>query len=109
LKNLSIHSIESEEDAIDLLMTGNYIRQISETPMNQTSTRSHCIFTLALEQKSADLVTHSKLHLIDLAGSERVYKHGDSGRPSKSKNEAKFINKSLTFLEQVILALYDQS
>jgi len=32
-----------------LLIIGNYIRKISSTPMNQTSSRSHCIFTLALE------------------------------------------------------------
>ena len=44
--------------------------------MNHVSSRSHCIFTLALEGR--DLKTHekfnSKLHLVDLAGSERVYK-----------------------------------
>lgn len=34
LKNLSIHACNSEEQAIDLLMTGNFIRQVSATPMN---------------------------------------------------------------------------
>jgi len=44
--------------------------------MNQASSRSHCIFTLAIEgkdRKSEEIFT-SKLHLVDLAGSERVYK-----------------------------------
>ena len=34
LKNLSVHACNSEEQAIDLLMTGNFIRQVSATPMN---------------------------------------------------------------------------
>jgi len=112
LKNLSIHSCSSESEAIDLLMAGNFIRQISETPMNQASTRSHCIFTIALEGR--DIVTNavwnSKLHLVDLAGSERVYKcERNADRSMISRTEAKYINKSLTFLEQVIISLYDQS
>ena len=76
LKNLSIHSCNSEEEAIDLLMTGNFIRKVSATPMNQASSRSHCVFTIAIEARDlrTDVITSSKLHLVDLAGSERVYK-----------------------------------
>lgn len=75
--------------------------------MNQTSSRSHCIFTLALEGKDlkSDLVYNSKLHLVDLAGSERVYK---TDPDSQIKKEAKYINRSLSFLEQVIIALYER-
>lgn len=46
----------------------------------------------------------SKLHLVDLAGSERTKKTGSSGITLK---EATFINKSLSFLEQVVIALCD--
>lgn len=53
LKNLSIHACNSEEEALDLLMTGNFIRQVSATPMNQASSRSHCIFTLAIEGRNS--------------------------------------------------------
>lgn len=44
--------------------------------MNQASSRSHCIFTIAVESKDleTDIIRTSKLHLVDLAGSERVYK-----------------------------------
>ena len=48
----------------------------------------------------------SKLHLVDLAGSERVAKTGSSGG---TLEEAKYINKSLTFLEQVVIALISKS
>jgi kinesin family protein 6/9 len=75
--------------------------------MNQTSSRSHCIFTLALEGRDlgSDLVFTSKLHLVDLAGSERVHK---SDPDTQIKNEAKYINRSLSYLEQVIIALYER-
>jgi kinesin family protein 6/9 len=44
--------------------------------------------------------------LVDLAGSERIYKNDPD---SQIKNEAKYINKSLSYLEQVIIALYERS
>eukprot|EP00347_Sterkiella_histriomuscorum_P023771 403333442 len=108
LKNLTIHSCQSEQDAIDLLMMGNFIRQVSATPMNPASSRSHCIFTIAIESKdlSTDIIRTSKLHLVDLAGSERVYK---SDPDSQIKTEAKYINRSLSYLEQVIIALHEKA
>jgi kinesin family protein 6/9 len=47
----------------------------------------------------------SKLHLVDLAGSERISKNGVEGSQA---NEAKYINLSLSYLEQVILALNEK-
>lgn len=44
----------------------------------------------------------SKLNFVDLAGSERVTKTGIEGATLK---EAKYINLSLHYLEQVIIAL----
>lgn len=79
-------------------MMGNFIRQVSSTPMNQSSSRSHCIFTIALEgkEKNSEVGFVSKLHLVDLAGSERV---GKSSLDGTTLNEAKHINLSLTYLE----------
>jgi len=107
LRNLSIHLCSSEQDGIDLLMMGNFIRQVSSTPMNQASSRSHCIFTIALEgrNKETDIVITSKLHLVDLAGSERAYKNDNDDQVVQ---EAKYINLSLTYLEQVIVALHEK-
>lgn len=87
-----------------MLMIGNFIRQVSSTPMNQASSRSHTIFTLALKsrEKGTDMVRTSKLNLVDLAGSERVYK---TDPDNNIKTEAKYINRSLSYLEQVIVAL----
>lgn len=68
--------------------------------MNQASTRSHCIFTIHLSSKEPGSATvrHAKLHLVDLAGSERVAKTGVGGQ---LLTEAKYINLSLHYLEQV--------
>ncbi len=41
---------------------------------------------------------HSKLNMVDLAGSERSARTGTEGAIAK---EATYINKSLSFLEQV--------
>ena len=83
---------------MDLLMMGNYIRRVSSTPMNHVSSRSHCIFSLAIEIKDLlnNAVRSSKLHLVDLAGSERIHK---SEPDCQIKNEAKYINRSLSYLE----------
>ena len=72
--------------------------------MNHASSRSHCVFTIQIEIKdlNTNSVRSSKLHLIDLAGSERTYK---TETDQSMKNEAKYINKSLSYLEQVIVAL----
>lgn len=75
--------------------------------MNQSSSRSHCIFTVTLEgyEKGTETGFVSKLHLVDLAGSERISKSQVEGN---LLNEAKYINLSLTYLEQVIIALNER-
>ena len=108
LRNLSMHRAESEEDALNLLFLGDTNRAISETAMNQASSRSHCIFTLFVEGRKvgSDRVMRAKLHLVDLAGSERVHKTKSDGQTLR---EAQFINTSLFFLEMVIVALGEKS
>uniref|UniRef100_W5NKR9 Kinesin-like protein n=1 Tax=Lepisosteus oculatus TaxID=7918 RepID=W5NKR9_LEPOC len=108
LKNLSIQQSASEEEALNLLFLGDTNRMIAETPMNQASTRSHCIFTVHLSSREPGSATvcRSKLHLVDLAGSERVSKTGVGGQ---LLTEAKYINLSLHYLEQVIIALSEKN
>ena len=79
-------------------MMGNFTRHVSSTPMNLSSSRSHCIFTWAIEGKNKETGSYfiSKCHLVDLAGSERV---GKSDVKGCILNEAKHINLSLTYLE----------
>ncbi|XP_053316987.1 kinesin-like protein KIF6 [Spea bombifrons] len=108
LKNLCLQPANSEEEALNLLFLGDTNRMIAETPMNQASTRSHCIFTVHISSKEPGSATvrRSKLHLVDLAGSERVAKTGVGGQ---LLTEAKYINLSLHYLEQVIIALAEKN
>ncbi|XP_009906084.2 kinesin-like protein KIF9 [Dryobates pubescens] len=108
VKGLSIHSVSREEDALSLLFEGETKRVMAEHTLNKNSSRSHCIFTIYLESRcrlsSGVKCIHSKINLIDLAGSERLSKTGSEGQTLK---EATYINKSLSFLEQIVRALAD--
>nr|XP_040056029.1 kinesin-like protein KIF6 isoform X3 [Gasterosteus aculeatus aculeatus] len=108
LRNLSLQQSANEEEALNLLFLGDTNRMIAETPMNQASTRSHCIFTVHVCRREPGSATlrRSKLHLVDLAGSDRVSKTGLTGQ---LLTEAKYINLSLHYLEQVIIALSEKS
>ncbi|XP_067342305.1 kinesin-like protein KIF9 isoform X2 [Channa argus] len=108
IRGLSLHPVHREEDALNLLFEGEMNRIIGSHAMNRNSSRSHCIFTVHIESRSRTLsdakYVTSKLNLVDLAGSERLGKTGSEGQIVK---EATYINKSLSFLEQAILALAD--
>ncbi|KAM9332646.1 kinesin-like protein KIF9 [Pholidichthys leucotaenia] len=109
IKGLSLCHVHSEEEALSLLFEGEMNRIIGSHVLNRRSSRSHCILTVHIESHSRTLsdakYVTSKLNLVDLAGSERLGKTGSEGQMLK---EAKYINKSLSFLEQTILALADQ-
>lgn len=97
---------DTEEDALGMLFEGETNKTISEHKLNKNSSRSHSIFTLHIESRSrvesSEKVTISKIKLVDLAGSERTKKTGSDGQVIM---EASFINRSLTYLEQVVVAL----
>ena len=111
MKGLSIHRADKEEDALNLLFIGDTNRAVSETPKNDASTRSHCIFIIQIETQKhgMDVKTVSKLHLVDLSGSESMTKitlgASKDELVGERLNEAKYINLSLHYLAQVIEAL----
>uniref|UniRef100_UPI00398EFAED kinesin-like protein KIF9 n=1 Tax=Pristiophorus japonicus TaxID=55135 RepID=UPI00398EFAED len=108
IRGLSTHLVSTEEDALNYLFEGETNRIIASHTMNKNSSRSHCIFTVYVETrwKEASEVKYlsSKLNMVDLAGSERLGKTGSEGQVMR---EAMYINKSLSFLEQTIIALVD--
>ncbi|CAD8114267.1 unnamed protein product [Paramecium sonneborni] len=108
LQGLSLKKAQTEEDALNLLFIGEQNRVIAETPKNDASTRSHCIFIVILEcrKPTSDVKTVSKLCLVDLSGSERIGKTGVEGILQR---EATGINLSLHFLELVIDCLNRQA
>lgn len=100
---------ETDEDALNQLFEGEINRTYAAHELNSHSSRSHAILTLHIESRSrvesTEKIVCSKLHLVDLAGSERTKKTGTAG---SQLVEAQHINKSLSFLEQVVLALSEK-
>ncbi|GFN74275.1 kinesin-like protein [Plakobranchus ocellatus] len=108
VEDLSKMAVQSFEDINNLIDEGNKARTVAATNMNETSSRSHAVFTLIFSQRKLDSTTKmvgekvSKISLVDLAGSERADSTGAKGTRLK---EGANINKSLTTLGKVISAL----
>eukprot|EP00966_Prymnesium_polylepis_P214078 4958255-Prymnesium_polylepis.1 len=88
-----------------VLAEGAASRSTGATAMNATSSRSHAIFTLALELTSGGKTVAPKVHFVDLAGSERAKRTGASGERLK---EGIQINKGLLALGNVINSLCER-
>lgn len=112
VEDLSKLAVTSYTDIADLMDAGNKARTVAATNMNETSSRSHAVFTIVFTQKKQDSETNlstekvSKISLVDLAGSERADSTGAKGTRLK---EGANINKSLTTLGKVISALAEVS
>ncbi|XP_059408801.1 kinesin-like protein KIF16B isoform X5 [Carassius carassius] len=110
VEDLSKHLVQNYNDVEELMEAGNINRTTASTGMNDTSSRSHAIFTINFTQAKFDAEmpseTLSKIHLVDLAGSERADATGATGVRLK---EGGNINKSLVTLGNVISALADLS
>uniref|UniRef100_A0A673MXD5 plus-end-directed kinesin ATPase n=1 Tax=Sinocyclocheilus rhinocerous TaxID=307959 RepID=A0A673MXD5_9TELE len=108
VEDLSKLAVTSYTDIADLMDAGNKARTVAATNMNETSSRSHAVFTIVFTQRKYDSETDlstekvSKISLVDLAGSERADSTGAKGTRLK---EGANINKSLTTLGKVISAL----
>ncbi|KAJ8927334.1 hypothetical protein NQ314_020215 [Rhamnusium bicolor] len=106
VKDLLGFTVDSLEGVTEILIKGNKNRVSGSTKLNDTSSRSHAIFTVLVETKNQinNKTTFGKLNLVDLAGSERVNKTLATGDRLK---EARKINLSLSVLGNVISALVD--
>ena len=106
LPGLSQRPIASLAEAAAVLAEGAASRATGATKMNSTSSRSHAIFTLALEISLASGRRFTpKLNFVDLAGSERAKRTGASGERFA---EGIQINKGLLALGNVISALCER-
>lgn len=94
---LSEVEIANYEQVKQLMVLGNNNRAVGAHDMNKHSSRSHSIITVTCRGKNLvdNESSNGKLHLIDLAGSERVSKTDAQGDRLK---EAQNINRSLLSL-----------
>jgi len=110
VQNLTDSPVKSYDDVIRLMNTGDQNRTVASTKMNDTSSRSHAVFTLTLRQIQHDITSDStiertaRMRLVDLAGSERANRTEATGARLR---EGSNINQSLTTLGRVIAALAD--
>lgn len=121
-------NVESAQDALVALQKGMVRRVTGATAMNQSSSRSHAILSVMIEQRQRQVATasttaaqqetkpaaatslvqvkRSKFNFVDLAGSERQKKTRAEG---KRLREGININQGLLVLGNVISALGDLS
>lgn len=109
VQGLTERHVAELKDYLKVLEIGAKHRTVAETNMNEVSSRSHAVFTLTIEQtqwresdQSIASRKRSKIHFIDLAGSERADATGAVGARLK---EGSMINQSLLSLGNVISAL----
>ena len=102
VKDLTQVPVDNYSQAANLINAGLCNRIMGSHNANLTSSRSHIVLGLEIEQKNCA----SRLTLIDLAGSERV---GSTSSSGLRLDEAKFINTSLSALGKVVSALSSNS
>jgi len=111
VEGLTEVQVRSCEEVLDCIAKAQQRRAVGKTNMNEHSSRSHSVVTLRIGAYDCDDVdgatlTVSKLHLIDLAGSERQKATGATGDRLK---EGAQINLSLSALGNVINALTERT
>eukprot|EP00928_Gymnodinium_smaydae_P006894 TRINITY_DN12468_c0_g1_i2.p1 TRINITY_DN12468_c0_g1~~TRINITY_DN12468_c0_g1_i2.p1 ORF type:complete len:689 (-),score=140.54 TRINITY_DN12468_c0_g1_i2:79-2145(-) len=115
VSNLLEVPVSTPDEAARLLVSGMQMRTVEATAANGQSSRGHAVFTMTIEQvreqvgqgpfarKNYQVRTlHSKISLIDLAGSERAAITQNSGNALK---DGARINQSLLALANCIDAL----
>lgn len=110
VKDLTEIQVKSYSEILKYMRMGDSSRTVASTKMNDTSSRSHAVFTIMLKQIHHDYRTDetterlARIRLVDLAGSERAKATEATGARLR---EGGNINKSLTTLGRVIAALAD--
>jgi len=115
--------VQSSGEALKYMRQGMKMRHTGHTAMNAKSSRSHAIFTVTIQQTQRKVpsaaddsieaeknpiieMKTSKIHFVDLAGSESSKKAKTEG---KRLQEGININKGLMVLGNVISSLCDES
>ncbi|KAI9846979.1 MAG: Kinesin [Sclerophora amabilis] len=110
VKDLTDVPVKNFSEIMRYMKMGDSSRTTASTKMNDTSSRSHAVFTIMLKQIHHDMETDetterlARIRLVDLAGSERAKATEATGQRLR---EGSNINKSLTTLGRVIAALAD--
>ncbi len=99
--------VESANEALKFLMKGLTKRVVGKTAMNANSSRSHAIFTVVVQQtkrkqsevgqkKEVEMKT-SKIHFVDLSGSESI-------KRSKTAGKRLVVDEPETFVPPLVIS-----
>ncbi|XP_066914661.1 kinesin-like protein KIF19 isoform X3 [Clytia hemisphaerica] len=107
---LTSYEARDTSHVMEMLSRGNKERMCEPTAVNKTSSRSHAVLQVTVEQKSSirdvsEEIKTAKLFMIDLAGSERAAQTQNTG---KRFIEGAHINRSLLALGNCINALAEK-
>ncbi|ONM56693.1 kinesin-like protein KIN-7J isoform X1 [Zea mays] len=109
VEKLTEETLRDKGHLLELLAVCEAQRQIGETAMNETSSRSHQILRLTIESSAKQFMGRGKsstllacVNFVDLAGSERASQTQSAGVRLK---EGSHINRSLLTLGKVIRQL----
>lgn len=105
VNSLTIKEVKSAECLKQLMRSALGNRKIAATNFNEMSSRSHAVSQIYLEGTNGPANVHcsASISLVDLAGSESA-----KNSSSERINETKHINKSLSALGNVMLALHNK-
>ena len=129
VKGLLAPECETEEAALQCLFEAESNRAVAQHQLNQLSSRSHVLYMIRIDKRSKvanGALVSCRLTLVDLAGSERLKKAANTATPlefggtgafgaapqdgaAKQLPKGMSINKSLSFFEQVVVALAKRS
>lgn len=108
-------AVASMEEVMTLLSKAEQRRHFARTNFNETSSRSHVVFSITLESTSSfedgtNVSRRGELKIVDLAGNEKAGRAAEGVENAKLVlEEGKAINKSLFLLSEVIAKLSKQA
>ena len=108
IRDCTERPISNIADAMALVRHAQSWRSTASTIINEQSSRGHCMARVLLKRTNSENLTetNSVFYFVDLAGSERF---DVAQSQSKISAETKNINKSLSCLTSVVLALCERS
>jgi hypothetical protein len=110
------YPVNSLFELLSVICESSKRRVTRDTHLNSTSSRSHTIYQIRIDGEVEGKFRSGRLSIIDLAGSERASTESFSSKSTeevesmkKVLEEGKFINKSLSCLKRVFMALASKS
>lgn len=97
VENLRQLQVENVQKALELMNLGRSRQVVAHNAINDTSSRSHAIYTMEVARKFVNEIKKTKLTFVDLAGSERLKKTQVEGVRMKESIQ---INGELSFVQE---------